>query len=353
MGMKNLLSILFLASVFVFTACQEDDYEEIIGVCPIVVSTDPGNLAIGVPLDKIISVSFNTEMNPATITTSSIIVYSVDTIAGTLAYAGNTASFTPSVNLKPFTAYTGTVTTAVKDVTGNALQQKYVWTFNTGAAGVDMKSASRFGILAATGITNTGFSEVQNSDIGVSPGFRSAIIGFPPAIVVNGAIYAADDLLPSGVPAMLIQAHEDLAAAYVFAESAIAPSVTFVSGDLGGQTLAPGIYKSSGGALMIDSGNLTLDAQGDINAYWIFQIASDFVTQGGSGGDVILTGGAQAKNIFWQTGGAAIIGNNTSFKGTILSRNTIRMNSDATIEGRLLSGNGSVVLANTNTILKP
>ncbi len=352
MEMKNVLSILFLATVMVFTACQEDDYEEIIGVCPIVVSTDPGNQAIGVSLDKIISVTFNTEMNPATINTSSMIVYGVDTIAGTLSYAGNTASFTPSANLTPFTTYTGTVTTAVKDITGNALQQKYIWTFNTGAAGVDMRTASRFGILAATGITSTGFSEVQNSDVGVSPGLRSSILGFPPAVVINGSIYAADDLLPSGIPAMLIKAHEDLAASYVFAASATSPSLTIVSGDLGGQTLAPGIYKSSG-ALMIDSGNLTLDAQGDINAYWIFQIASDFVTQGGSGGDVILTGGAQARNIYWQTGGAAILGNNTSFKGTILSLNTIRMNSDATIEGRLLSGNGTVVLGNTNTILKP
>jgi len=350
--MKNLLSILFLATVIVFTACQEDDYEEIIGVCPVVVSTDPVNLAVAVPLDKIILVTFNTEMRPSTITTSSIILYGVDTIAGTVSYAGNTASFTPTQNLSPFSTYTGTVTTDVKDVTGNALQQKYTWTFTTGAAGVDLRSASRFGILAASGIVSTGFSEIQNADIGVSPGFRSAIIGFPPAIVINGAIYAADDLLPSGIPAMLIQAQEDVAVAYTYAASATSPSLTLVSGNLGGQTLAPGIYRSVN-SLMIEAGNLTLDAQGDANAYWIFQVASDLVTQGSTGGDIVLAGGAQAKNIYWQTGGAAIIGDNTAFKGTILSLNTIRMNSQATIEGRLLSGNGSVVLGNTNTILKP
>ncbi len=350
--MNNLLSTLFLASVLIFTACQEDDYDEIIGVCPVVLSTSPVNLATGVALDKIITVNFNTEMNQATINTSSIILEGVDTIAGTVSYAGNTASFTPLLSLSPFSAYKATVTTAVKDITGNALQQKYVWTFTTGAAGVDMGTSSRFGILAATGINSTGFSEVQNADIGVSPGLRSSITGFPPAIVVNGAIYAANDLLPSGTPAMLIQAHEDLADAYLYAQSVTSPSVTNFSGDLGGQTLVPGIYKTSTASSIV-SGHLTLDAQGDSNAFWIFQIASDFFTQSGSGGNILLAGGAKAQNIFWQTEGSTTLGNNTSFKGTILALSTIRMNTDAIIEGRLLSRNGAVVLVNTNIILKP
>jgi len=350
--LKYLLPILIMASVFIFTACQEDDFEEIVGVCPVVLSTDPANLAIGVPLDKIITVTFNTEMKPSTITSSSIILQGIDTIAGTVTYNGTTASFKPLFNLSPFTTYTGTVTTAVKDTTGNALQQKYVWTFNTGAAGVNLGSASRFGILAASGINSTGFSEVHNADIGVSPGLRSSILGFPPAIVVDGAIYASDDLLPAGIPVMLIQAHNDLTVAYLFAQSATSPSVTNFSGDLGGRTLVQGIYNSSTAA-SIETGNLTLDAKGDPNAYWIFQIGSDFSTNGTAGGDVILTGGALASNIFWLAEGSTTIGSNTSFKGTILSLTTIRMNSNATIEGRLLSSDGSVVLANTNTILKP
>lgn len=350
--MCQLVPTLFLASVLLFTGCQEDDYEEIIGVCPLVLSTDPSNLSLNVPLDKTVTIQFNTDMNPATINSSSITLVGTDTISGTVTYAGTTASFNPLVNLEPFTVYTGTVTTAVKDITGNALQQKYVWTFNTGAAGVNMGTTSRFGILAATGINNTGFSEVHNADVGVSPGLRSSIVGFPPAEVFNGSVFAADDLFPSGIPAMLLQAHEDLTTAYSFAQNATSPTVTIISGDLGGRTLVPGIYKSST-TTFIENGNLTLNANGDPNAFWIFQLASDFFTQGGTGGDVILMGGAQAKNIFWQTGGTAILGNNTSFKGTILGLTTVRMNAGATIDGRLLSRNGTVVLSQTNIILKP
>lgn len=344
--------MLILAGIFMFTACEKDDYVEIVGVCPLVLFTDPANLAVGVPLDKTITVTFNTEMKPSTITSTSIILEGNDTIGGTLTYNGATASFNPTANLSPFTTYTGTVTTAVKDTTGNALQQKYVWTFTTGPAGINLGTASRFGILAGSGITSTGFSEVRNADIGISPGLRSSIIGFPQATVINGEIYASDDFFPAGIPAMLIQAKNDLSAAYLAAQSATSPDVTLVSGDLGGRTLTQGIYIASTAA-SIETGNLTLDAKGDPNAYWIFQLDSDFSTNGNSGGDVILAGGAKAANIFWLTKGSTSIGNNTSFKGTILSLTNIRMNANSTIEGRLLSSNGSVVLANTNTILKP
>ena len=325
---------------------------EIIGVCPLVLSTDPANLAVNVPVDKTITITFNTDMKPSTITSTSIILEGNDTIVGTVTYSGTTASFNPLLNLLPFTTYTGTVTTAVKDTTGNALQQKYVWTFTTGAPGIHLGSASRFGILAGSGINSTGFSEVRNADIGISPGLRSSILGFPQATVINGEIYASDDFFPAGIPAMLTQAHNDLSTAYLSAQNATSPNVTLVSGDLGGRTLEQGIYNSSS-ATSIETGNLTLDAKGDPNAYWIFQLGSDFSTSGSAGGDVILTGGAKAANVFWLTEGTTTIGSNTSFKGTILSLSNIRMNANSTIEGRLLSSNGSVVLANTNTILKP
>ena len=151
---------------------------------------------------------------------------------------------------------------------------------------------------------------------------------------------------------MLIEAHNDLTTAYSFAQNATSPTVTFVSGDLGGRTLTPGIYKSTA-STFIENGNLTLDANGDPNAFWIFQMASDFFTQGGTGGDVILAGGAQAKNIFWQMGGSAIFGNSTSFKGTVLGATTLRMNANAILDGRLLSKNGTVVLSQSNIIHKP
>jgi hypothetical protein len=151
---------------------------------------------------------------------------------------------------------------------------------------------------------------------------------------------------------MLILAKQDLVAAYLFAESASSPFPQAVSGDLGGLTLAPGIYKTTS-TLLIQSGDLTLDAQGDANAVWIFQISSAFTTVGGAGGNVILIGGAQAKNVFWQVGSTATIGDFTSFKGNVLALTSIIMNTSAKASGRMLAINGSVVLTSSNIINKP
>jgi len=155
-------------------------------------------------------------------------------------------------------------------------------------------------------------------DVGISPGGRTSVTGFPPAIIVNGTIYAANDITSLGVPAMLLQAKQDLSEAYLFAQGSVFPAPAIVAGDQGGKTLASGIYKSTS-SLLIQSGDLTLDAQGDPNAVWIFQVASALTTVGGAGGNIILSGGAQAKNIFWQLGSSATIGDYTSFKGNILS----------------------------------
>jgi gliding motility-associated-like protein len=221
-----------------------------------------------------------------------------------------------------------------------------------GTPPAELTSFGNFAILAGTAITSSGLSEIHDMDIGLSPGVRSSIVGFPPAIVVNGAIYASDDVAPPGVEAMLIQAKQELTDAYLFAEGATAPAPITVAGDQGGLTLAPGIYKSTS-SLLIQSGDLTLDAQGDINAFWIFQIASDFTTIGGAGGNVILTGGAQANNITWQVGSSATIGNGTSFSGNILALTSITMNTGSSIDGRLLARNGAVVLSGANIINSP
>ena len=199
---------------------------------------------------------------------------------------------------------------------------------------------------------NAGFSVINNLDVGIYPGSRSSVTGFPPATVVGGAIYAADDIAPPGTPAMLAQAKLDLVAAYLFAEGATTPAPATVSGDQGGLTLAPGIYKSTS-TLLIQNGNLTLDGQGNPNATWIFQVASAFTTVGGAGGSIILTGGAQAKNIFWQTGSSAVIGDYTTFYGNVLALQSITMNSYAVATGRMLAQNGAVVMTGTNTINKP
>lgn len=159
----------------------------------------------------------------------------------------------------------------------------YVWTFNTvpplGPPPVDLASADAYGILAGVGISNNaGFSEIHDMNVGISPGVRSSVTGFPPAVVINGAIYCSDDVSPPGIAALLIQAKQDLTNAYLAAEGASSPAPVTVSGDIGGTTLAPGIYKSTS-TLMIQSGDLTLDAQGDIDADLDLQVSSAFTNR--------------------------------------------------------------------------
>jgi len=326
---------------------------------PVVVSTDPLDLATGVALNKVVGATFNVTMDPLTITTTSFTLKAgVTPVSGAVSYLGRTASFNPTANLLPSTTYTATITTGAKNLGGVSLVSNYVWSFTTSASLVlapivDLKSAGEFGILAGVGISNNaGFSVINNQDVGIYPGLRSSVTGFPPAKVVGGVILCADDLVPAGTPALLNQAKLDLVAAYLFAEGATTPAPATVSGDQGGKTLAPGIYKSTS-TLLIQNGNLTLDGQGDPNATWIFQVASAFTTVGGAGGSIILTGGAQAKNIFWQTGSSAVIGDYTTFYGNILALQSITMNSYAVATGRMLAQNGAVVMTGTNTINKP
>ncbi|OOG69952.1 Ig-like domain-containing protein [Flavobacterium sp. A45] len=324
---------------------------------PTVVSTDPLDNAKATLLNKSITATFSIAMDPKTINDKTFTVKNGTTpLTGVVTYTGTTVTFDPSTDLLPGTTYTATISGA-KNLAGIALANDYVWDFSTSSTivgnMVNLGSAQRFGILAGVGVSNNaGFSEIRNMDVGISPGVRSSITGFPPAIIVEGAIYASDDITPSGIAATLVNAKQDLTNAYLFAEGASTPAPATVSGDQGGKTLAPGIYKSTS-TLLIQSGDLTLDAQGDANAVWIFQVASDFTTVGGAGGNVILSGGAQAKNVFWQVGRSATIGNYTIFKGNILALTSITMNSHATIQGRLLARNGSIVMTHTNIISKP
>src|SRR5674476_713887 len=140
MKIKVLFMTLALILVVLISGCKKNDYVATVGVCPIVVSTIPAPGAVGVPLNQIVSATFNEKMNPSTITgtsftlMASIPIAGVNTltaVAGTVAYSGLTAFFTPTNPLLPNTTYTGRVTTAARDLTGNALQTDYVWTFAT------------------------------------------------------------------------------------------------------------------------------------------------------------------------------------------------------------------------------
>ena len=322
---------------------------------PVVIFTDPANLDANVALDKVIAATFSVTMNPLTISNSTFTVkVGATNVLGNVNYSGTIATFTPNSPLIAGTTYTATITTGAKSTSNKALASDYVWTFSVPLIAsvpsfVDLKSVARFAIISGVGVSNNaGASVINNMDVGIYPGARSSVTGFPPATIVNGNIYAADD--GAATAAMLKQAKLDLVEAYLFAESSIAMAPQTVAGNQGGKTLAPGIYKSTS-TLSVDGSDLTLDAQGDPNAYWIFQIASTLTTT--TGGNIKLTGSAQAKNIFWQTGSSATIGTYTTFYGSILALQSITMDSYAVATGRMLARNGAVVMTSTNIINKP
>jgi hypothetical protein len=330
-------------------------------VAPKVTSTDPTNNASSVALNKDILANFSMIMDPLTIISPATNFTlrkqntTVDLI-GQVTYSGTTATFNPNADLDPSTTYTATIKTGAKNLAGTSLEQDYVWTFNTnpaiaGGNNVDLGTAARFGILAGVGVSNNaGFSVINNMDVGISPGVRSSVTGFPPAKIVGGAIYASDDIAPAGVAAMLTQAKLDLTKAYLYAEGASYKAPITVAGDQGGKTLVAGIYKSTS-TLLVQNGDLTLS--GSDKDVWIFQIASAFTTVGGAGGNIILAGGAKAENIYWQTGSSATIGNYTNFNGNVLALQSITMGDHAKATGRMLARNGAVVMTNTNIITKP
>ena len=201
------------------------------------------------------------------------------------------------------------------------------------AQSVPLGTADSFAVLAATTVTNTGPS-VISGDLGLSPG--TAVTGFPPGTVTAGTIHAAD--------AVALQAQSDLTTAYN--NAAGRPSTATVRADLAGRTLTPGSTRRHSLGL---SGDLTLDAQGNPNAVFVFQAGSTLTA--GSGSRVLLIGGAQACNVFWQVGSSATVGTGAAFAGNILALTSISLTTAATLNGRALARNGAVTL-DTNTVTR-
>src|SRR5688572_18003738 len=196
-------------------------------------------------------------------------------------------------------------------------------------------TAEPFAVLGGSTVTNTGPS-VINGSVGLSPG--SAITGFPPGIVV-GTIHAAD--------AVALQAQNDTVTA--FNALASQSCTTDLTGqDLGGLTLTPGVYCFSAGAAL--TGTLTLNAQGNPAAVFIFRTGSTLVTASGS--SVSIINGGLACNVFWQVGSSATLGTSTSMAGTIIAMTSITLTTATTLAGRALARNGAVTL-DSNTVNRP
>jgi hypothetical protein len=195
---------------------------------------------------------------------------------------------------------------------------------------VNLGAAAGFGVLAGQAVSNSGATTV-NTNLGIWPG--NTLTGAP---TVTGTTNLGNTSAQSAQGA--------LTAAYDSAAGRAAGST--IAGDLGGMTLAPGVRKSTS-TLEITSADVTLDAGGNPNAVFIFQIASSFTV--GVGRSVILSGGAQPSNIFWQVGSSATLNTNCNVSGTILALTTITMGTGATLDGRAMARNGDVTLL-SNTI---
>ncbi|PZR72782.1 MAG: hypothetical protein DLM73_12270 [Chthoniobacterales bacterium] len=210
--------------------------------------------------------------------------------------------------------------------------------FAAQARAQSLGSAENFGVLGASTVTSTGAS-VVNGSVGVAPG--SAITGFPPGIVVNGAIHAAD--------ATATQAHADFATAYTAFAGLVSPPANDLTGaDLGGMTLRPGVYHYDTSAT--SGGILTFDAQNDPSARFVIKIGTTLITASSS--SVVLINGADARNIYFQVGTSATLGSGSSFIGNILAYASVTTVSGTSVTGRLLALTGAVTL-DSNAVTYP
>lgn len=205
---------------------------------------------------------------------------------------------------------------------------------------VILGTAGNFAVLAKSGVSVTGTSTVVGN-VGLSPAARSYITGFSETLdatnvfatsgIVTGKIYASDMAPPS--PSDMTTAISDMETAFTDAAGRTSPDFTeLYAGDISGRTLSPGVYKWGTGVLITSAG-VTLS--GSANDVWIFQIAQDLIV--GNGAIVTLSNGARAKNVFWQVSGQTMLGTTTNFKGVLLCKTQIILQTGAVMNGRALA----------------
>jgi len=222
------------------------------------------------------------------------------------------------------------------DVTTNTDNPVPIPVQNIVQGNVPLAGLSAFAIIAGSAITNTGATSITG-DMGLSPG--TSVGGFPPG-KLTGTLQINTNLSTQG--------KIDLTTAFNNAAARTSKDIVTLSGNIGGLTLTPGLYKSTS-SLAISSGDLTFDGKGNSNAVFIIQIASSLTTT--SGRKVFLKGNASASNIYWQIGSSATFGTTSVMKGTIMAMQSITLNTGATVNGRLLARIGGVTMAG-NTIVK-
>jgi hypothetical protein len=297
--------------------------------------TNPKTIAVIVPFGT------NVTNLAATFQTTGTLV----TVGTTTQISGTTTNnFTSPVDYTVTAADASTATYTVTVTVGAA----------AGPGPVDLGTAGNFVVLGKTGVSTTGTTAVTG-DIGLSPAAATYITGFglimdasnvfSTSSLVTGQVFAADYAVPT--PANLTTAVSDMETAFTDAAGRSLPDYTeLYAGDISGQTLVPGLYKWGTGVLITSAG-VTLS--GGANDVWIFQIAENLTVNNSA--IITLSGGAQAKNIFWQVSGQATLGTAVDFKGIILSQTLISLNTGATVNGRLLAQ--TAVTLNASTVTQP
>ena len=352
-GAKNMAGDSLLTNhIFSFTTSATADVSS-----PLVSSTDPVNAATGVARNKTVAITFSEAMDPLTITASTFTLKKgITSVSGMVTYSGMIASFNPTNTLDAAAIYTATITTEAKDVAGNAITANTEWSFTTSGSSstlavVDLGAAGNYLILAKTAITNISTSALTG-DLGLSPAATSYITGlsltnatgYATSAQVTGKLYAADMADPT--PINLTTAVNNMITAYN--DAAGRPSPDFLelgTGNIGGRTLTPGLYKWTNTVTMPSSVTIS----GGADDVWIFQIAGNLSMS--SAVNITLIGGAQAKNIFWQVAGEATFGTTSHFEGIVLSMTGITLQTGASMNGRALAQ--TAVILDANTVVKP
>ena len=340
---------------------------------PRISSTDPVDLAVNVPTNKIISASFTEAMDPDTIITANFtLMEGLNPVTGTVGYdvPSNVATFLPLSILTPSTTYTVRISTGATDLAGNPLAGGVVpnpWTFTTAALPgppFDLGLLSPFAIASYGDLSNTGATKINGDTVlhpigtcnsipilfADGPGF-GACGGFAPTN--NGGDLVITSSYPDAVTApplmsLLTVKWGNLAPASMPGGTVLGCGTIGSTGGAGAligcagnATLPPGVYIASTASIDI-SGDLTLDGGGDANALFVFQAPSSTLkTTPGSPlvhPRILLINGAKASNVWWYVGSSATLGTNTEFQGNILASASITMETGATSCGRLLAG---------------
>ncbi len=334
------------------------------------ISTNPANLDAGVCINKTINATFSEPMDPFTLNNAIFTLQASGpplgpVLVGTVAYdpVTNVATLNRTFDLAGNTSYTATITTGAKDLAGSALAVKKVWTFTTGATicaePVALGAGQPFGGFGGgAGVTNQGILTIVNGDLGTT-GVSTTVTGFQDSVgdiytttpfndgMVNGRIYT--DAPPPGGAAVGGNAVTKTIADAAAADALIAfnnlspgslPGGASIGNNLGGLTVAPGIYLAPGaGNYLLTGSDLTLDGQGDANAVWIFQAPASLTI--GAPGDVrriTLINGAQAKNVLWYVGSAARIENQCHMVGTIIASAGVTISTSGALGTTTLDG---------------